>query len=395
MNGDPLPDDPIAVNLGDATPRRLLVEWANRQDAWVRRLVAETIQSRQEPGEDILDRVYGTFLAEKGLSGHPQPEVPMLVLDAAEPRQDEELELTSLHHIQHVNALAADQSLEFDADLTVLFGQNGSGKTGYARILKRISAVRTPEDILPNAHTPAPAGAVPSAQIEYRLSGQQHSVEWKNQAGLAPFTRISVFDAGAVSLHVDSDLGYVYTPAELALFSHVAAGIRGIQQLIAAEVAELKPGANPLLARFARGTAIYPMIEIENHNPGLVQDSAENSVTTAHVMYALHAFSALSGVLSSAFVVTAFLSGWPSIIAIFINFYTRNKVRGTWLDSHWSWQQRTFWFALIWLIIAFFFAITIIGLVVAFPVIVFNGLWVLYRVVRGWLALKNRRAMPS
>ena len=178
MNGDPLPDDPIAVNLGDATPRRLLVEWANRQDAWVRRLVAETIQSRQEPGEDILDRVYGTFLAEKGLSGHPQPEVPMLVLDAAEPRQDEELELTSLHHIQHVNALAADQSLEFDADLTVLFGQNGSGKTGYARILKRISAVRTPEDILTAADTPAPAGPAPSAQIECRLSDQQHSVEW-------------------------------------------------------------------------------------------------------------------------------------------------------------------------------------------------------------------------
>lgn len=254
-------DDPIAINLGDATPRRLLVEWANKQDAWVRQLVAETIQSRQEPGEDILDKVYVTFLAEKGLSEDAQPDVPMLVLDAAEPTRDDALELTRLHHIQHVNALAADQSLEFDADLTVLFGQNGSGKTGYARILKRISAVRTPEDILPNAHTPVTSSAVPSAQIEYRLSGQAHSVEWKNQAGLAPFTRISVFDAAAVSLHVDSDLGYVYTPAELALFSHVAAGIRGVQQLIAAEVTELKPGANPLLARFARGTTIYPMIE--------------------------------------------------------------------------------------------------------------------------------------
>jgi hypothetical protein len=99
------------------------------------------------------------------------------------------------------------------------------------------------------------------AQIEYRLSGQERSMEWKNQAGLAPFTRISVFDASAVTLHVDSDLGYVYTPAELALFSHVATGIRGIQQLIASEITALKPGANPLLARFARGTAIYPMIE--------------------------------------------------------------------------------------------------------------------------------------
>ncbi len=254
-------DDATAVNLGDATPRRLLVDWANKQDAWVRQLVAETILSRQEPGDDIRDQVYATFLAEKGLSGQPQPEVPTLVLDEVESTQDDALELTSLQHVEHVNALAADQSLEFDADLTVLFGQNGSGKTGYARILKRISAVRTPEDILPNAHTPAAAGAVPSAQITYRLSGKERTVQWKNQAGLAPFTRISVFDAAAVSLHVDSDLGYVYTPAELALFSHVASGIRGIQQLIGAEVAELKPGANSLLARFARGTTIYPMIE--------------------------------------------------------------------------------------------------------------------------------------
>lgn len=251
----------IAVNLGGATPRRLLVDWANQQDAWVRQLVAETILSRQEPGEGTFEKVYDTFLAEKGLSGQPPPIVPTLELDTVEPSQDDTLELSSLHDVEHVNALAPDQNLEFDADLTVLFGQNGSGKTGYARILKRISAVRTPEDILPNAHAPVANATTPSARIEYRLSGMAHAVHWKNESGLAPFTRISVFDSAAVSLHVDSDLGYVYTPAELALFSHVAAGIRGIQQLIAAEVSLLKPGANPLLARFARGTTIYPMIE--------------------------------------------------------------------------------------------------------------------------------------
>lgn len=257
---EPLLTDTVAVNLGDATPRRLLVDWANNQDAWVRQLVAETILSRQEPSQDILGKVYATFLAEKGLSGQPQPNVPALELDAVEPSQDDALELFSLHDVEHVNALAPDQHLQFDADLTILFGQNGSGKTGYARILKRVSAVRTPEDILPNAHVAATV-AVPSARIEYRLSGLAHSVHWRNEAGLAPFTRISVFDAAAVSLHVDSDLGYVYTPAELALFSHVATGIHGIQQSIAAEVTALKPGANPLLARFSRGTTIYPMIE--------------------------------------------------------------------------------------------------------------------------------------
>ncbi|MEN4478204.1 AAA family ATPase [Mycolicibacterium cosmeticum] len=253
--------DGISVNLGDATPRHLLVEWANGQDAWVRQLTAETILSRKPPSEDLLDKVYGTFLGEKGL-GEPSPDIPTLELSVAESSEEEMLELVSLAGVEGVNALATDQQLDFDPDLTILFGQNGSGKTGYARILKRIAAVRTAEDILPNAHvvrldSPPP----PSAKIAYRLSGSNLSIQWSNEVGLAPFTRISVFDAGAVSLHVDNDLGYVYTPAELALFAHVAVGIQGVQHRIAAEATSLSPGTNQLLSKFTRGTRVYPLIE--------------------------------------------------------------------------------------------------------------------------------------
>ena len=252
----------VSVNLGDATPRRLLVGWANGQDAWVRQITAETILSRQAPSDALLDAAYTTFLAEKGLGDGEAPEVPKLELVATDAAEEETLELVSLASIEGVNALAADQELGFDPELTVLFGQNGSGKTGYARILKRISAVRTAEDILPNAHTAyLDSPPSPSATIQYRLSGTDSSVMWKDESGLAPFTRISVFDASAVSLHVDSDLGYVYTPAELALFGHVATGLQGIQQRIATEVKALAPGSNPLLSRFTRGTKVYPVIE--------------------------------------------------------------------------------------------------------------------------------------
>jgi hypothetical protein len=193
----------VSVNLGDATPRRLLVDWANGQDAWVRQITAETILSRQAPSNALLDAAYATFLAEKGLGDDEAPEVPKLELVAADAAEEETLELVSLANIEGVNALAAGQELAFDPELTVLFGQNGSGKTGYARILKRISAVRTAEDILPNAHTAYfDSPPSPSATIQYRLSGTDSSVMWKDESGLAPFTRISVFDASAVSLHV-------------------------------------------------------------------------------------------------------------------------------------------------------------------------------------------------
>jgi uncharacterized membrane protein len=119
----------------------------------------------------------------------------------------------------------------------------------------------------------------------------------------------------------------------------------------------------------------------------------EGLVTLTHVIYGLHAFSALTGLLSSALIVTAFLSGWPSIIAVILNYVKRADVRGTWLDSHFGWQIRTFWFALLWLVVGGILFATVVGIPVAIVVWLVTGIWVLYRIIRGWLALSSRRAL--
>ena len=118
-------------------------------------------------------------------------------------------------------------------------------------------------------------------------------------------------------------------------------------------------------------------------------------VTLAHVIYGLHAFSALTGLLSPAMIVTAFLTGWPSIIAVILNYVKRSEVRGTWLDSHFSWQIRTFWYALLWLAIGGVAFLTVIGILVAFVLWFATGIWVLYRIIRGWLALSSERELPQ
>jgi uncharacterized membrane protein len=121
----------------------------------------------------------------------------------------------------------------------------------------------------------------------------------------------------------------------------------------------------------------------------------EGPVTLTHVIYALHAFSALTGLVSAAFVVTAFLTGWPSIIAVIINYVKRSDVRGTWLDSHFAWQIRTFWFAALWVLVAVVLFVTLVGIPVAWAIWVITGVWVLYRIIRGWLALASHKAMPT
>ena len=121
---------------------------------------------------------------------------------------------------------------------------------------------------------------------------------------------------------------------------------------------------------------------------------SEGLVTLTYVIYALHAFSALSGLLSSAMVVVAFLSGWPSIVAVILNYAKRSQVRGTWLDSHFGWQIRTFWYALAWLLAGGAAFFTAFGIPVAIVIWLLTGLWVLYRIARGFMTLSAGKPMP-
>jgi uncharacterized membrane protein len=113
------------------------------------------------------------------------------------------------------------------------------------------------------------------------------------------------------------------------------------------------------------------------------------------IIYALHALSLLIGILSAVTIVGAFLIGWPSIIAVIMNYIKRGDARGTWLESHFRWQIRTFWFGAVWVgLCALFTILTLgIGLLIVWLPLAFVSVWFVYRVVRGWLALREHRPM--
>jgi len=118
-------------------------------------------------------------------------------------------------------------------------------------------------------------------------------------------------------------------------------------------------------------------------------------VTWTHVIYALHAISLVTGIITVASVVGAFLTGWPSLIAVILNYVKRSDVRGTWLESHFRWQIRTFWFGLLWVALCAIFVVATlgIGMLIAWLPLTVVGLWFIYRIARGWLALQNRQSM--
>ena len=126
-----------------------------------------------------------------------------------------------------------------------------------------------------------------------------------------------------------------------------------------------------------------------------VKAATEGQVAWTYVIYGLHALSAFGGLLSPALVITTFITGWPSIIAVILNYIVRGDVRGTYIESHFRWQIRTFWFALVWVLVAALFAFTVVGIPVAILIAWGAGLWVLYRIVRGLLRLLDRKPMPQ
>lgn len=130
-----------------------------------------------------------------------------------------------------------------------------------------------------------------------------------------------------------------------------------------------------------------PVPDRQGVRPSLVQ--------LTHLIYGLHAIAVLVGITSAATVAGGFVFGLPSLIAVFLNYLKRAEVGGTWLESHFRWQIRTFWFTALWLVVYGLLVMTLIGIPLAFLLIALLGLWVTYRVVRGWLALSGGRAVGA
>src|SRR5689334_15028861 len=113
----------------------------------------------------------------------------------------------------------------------------------------------------------------------------------------------------------------------------------------------------------------------------VVRDPDPSLITTLHVTYALHAVGLAIRPFGASTIIGSFIFGWPSIIAVIINYVRRGDARGTWLESHFEWQIRTFWIAVGWWIL-----VGILGALLAIVIIGF-GIWLVGFFVLGVWAI--------
>lgn len=172
------------------------------------------------------------------------PAIPLEAGHLRVPNRDQgEVYLRQVHGVQHVNALAPNQRLTLRrVGLTIIYGDNGSGKSGYTRILKKVCRARMrdrAEEISPDIYDAAPG--TPSATIEYAISDQNRTCAWQlGQAADTALSDISVFDSHTANVYVDDSNDVAYTPFPLKLLGNLAQLCKSVKDKLATEIAQIK-----------------------------------------------------------------------------------------------------------------------------------------------------------
>ena len=239
----------------------LLIRWANDQDHWIRKIVDNVVQTRSQLSDEHITDVYELFLREKKLAQGDTPNVTLLSSSQVSTNTPTTLQLASLKHIENVNALTPAQEFQFHRRLTVCFGENGSGKTGYVRILTQAAGVRTAQTVLPNIHVKG-HGRTPQARIRIKYGDEEVTVDWRGEHSIKPLTRMVVFDAPAALVHVNEDLTYSYTPADLSLFPLVTDSIERVQRRLQYAKEERELHDNPTDNHVLRESKLYAEIKV-------------------------------------------------------------------------------------------------------------------------------------
>lgn len=150
--------------------------------------------------------------------------------------------LRRIHSVTSVNALAPNQRLSFQtAGLTIIYGNNGSGKSGYSRLLKKACRARSPtrEDIIPNIYDAEPG--VPTATIDYTIGAADHSYVWRRgDPGSPALTAVSVFDSRCASIHVQETNDLAYTPFPLRLLATLVQLCQSVKSKLGNEITVIK-----------------------------------------------------------------------------------------------------------------------------------------------------------
>jgi ABC-type lipoprotein export system ATPase subunit len=206
-------------------------------EEWLKDLIGQILLSRAIPGKVFLDGIYKTFLTEHNLrEKQPQKTEPARQPDTLQKTPGASgFVLKSLQHESGVNALVSGATIPFHPKLTVVYGKNGSGKSGFVRILKRVGGSRTQEEVWQNVHNARSQNRC-KARITYASNGRDAVCQWNGEGKVAPFDQMAVFDGKCIPIYLNKSLGFSYQPYGFELFQALSSSLQGLQERLAADI---------------------------------------------------------------------------------------------------------------------------------------------------------------
>lgn len=218
-----------------------ILDWTKGLPEWQSDAVARLLAKQTLTIEDQDD----LFALLKAAHGIPDPKdrkpKPLTADQIPAPVQaTTHVELRAIKSMRHVNAIAENQRLPFGASgMTVIYGDNGSGKSGYSRVLKRACRARDQtEAIHPNANLPAGKAGIPEATFEIAIDGVAQDAHWQHdKAAPAALSSFAIFDSRCARAYLDREDDFSYVPYGLDVFEGLAKVCKQLKTAIEAEYA--------------------------------------------------------------------------------------------------------------------------------------------------------------
>jgi len=205
-----------------------LWEWASSKGTWGKLLIQNVTSKNNSLDNHEMEKVFNYYLSEIGFNFNP-PLPPLKLNKPQFTPVEKEIVLTRLSKVQGVNILAEDQVMDFSPNITVVYGNNGVGKTGYSRILKSQGySFDEKSIILPNVHSePSPQ----SCRIEFLSDGNPFYLDWKGERLSSDLNGISVFNSNCVNISLSNGRELLVSPQGFYLFSLVQEALKALSSI--------------------------------------------------------------------------------------------------------------------------------------------------------------------
>lgn len=216
-----------------------ILVWTQGLPGWQSDAVARLLAKPTLTTDDIGD-LFALLKADHSIPDPKDRKAKPLCADQipAPAKASTHVHLRAMKNLRQVNAIAENQHLPFaESGLTVIYGDNGSGKSGYSRVLKRACRARDQfEAIYPNANLPGGKVAAAEAVFEIAVNGETQDVHWVNGAAAPPeLSSIAIFDSRCARAYLDGEDDFSYVPYGLDVFEGLAKVCRQLKTMIETE----------------------------------------------------------------------------------------------------------------------------------------------------------------